>query len=88
MGLSVTPFCDRCSVVVSTSQLRFIDMFLKPLLAHVKWAAGTQMHESLKEGLALTVAHWTEHEVMVTARAAHPHRATLRHLDSFVSLSA
>ena len=35
MGLPVTPVCDRATVVVSTSQLRFIDMFLRPLLQQV-----------------------------------------------------
>lgn len=35
LGLPVTPACDRATVVVSTSQLRFIDMFLRPLLEQV-----------------------------------------------------
>ncbi len=36
MGLKVTPACDRETVVVSTSQLRFISMFLRPLLEQVR----------------------------------------------------
>lgn len=36
LGLPVTPACDRDTVVVSTSQLRFIDMFLRPLLVQVR----------------------------------------------------
>ncbi len=33
MGVEVTPFCDRTTVVVATSQLKFINMFLRPLLS-------------------------------------------------------
>lgn len=36
LGLPVTAACDRNTVVVSTSQLRFIDMFLRPLLQQVE----------------------------------------------------
>ena len=61
LGLSVTPFCDRRTVVVSTMQLRFVDMFLRPLLPHLTWAVGTALSQELTAGLAHTVAHWTEH---------------------------
>ena len=80
LGLSVSPFCDRCTVVVSTSQLRFVDMFLEPLLLHMSWAVGKEMHETLRNGLALTVAHWKEHEGRAAAHRVHPHLATLAHL--------
>ena len=61
LGLSVTPFCDRRTVVVSALQLRFIDMFLRPLLPHVSWAVGSALGRDLAAGLARTTAHWTEH---------------------------
>ena len=61
LGLPVTPFCDRRTVVVSTLQLRFIDMFLRPLMPHVSWAVGSALGQDLQAGLAHTVEHWTEH---------------------------
>ena len=65
LGLSVTPFCDRRTVVVSTMQLRFVDMFLRPLLPHLTWAVGTALSQQLAAGLAHTSAHWTEHRCAV-----------------------
>ncbi len=61
LGLSVTPFCDRRTVVVSATQLRFVDMFLRPLLPHLTWAVGGALSRQLEAGLAQTVEHWTEH---------------------------
>jgi len=61
LGLSVTPFCDRRTVVVSATQLRFVDMFLRPLLPHLTWAIGGALSRQLEAGLAQTVEHWTEH---------------------------
>ena len=77
LGLHVTPFCDRRTVVVSASQLRFVGMFLEPMLPHVGWAVGGRLCRSLRTGLAATVAHWTEHAARVAAHSAHPHRASL-----------
>lgn len=36
MGVAVTPFCDRNTVVVATSQLKFISMFLRPQLSSME----------------------------------------------------
>ena len=48
LGMSVTPFCDRRSVVVSTSQLRFVGMFLEPMLLHVCWALSPRLCARLR----------------------------------------
>ena len=80
-GLSVTPFCDRRRVVVSASQLRFIDTFLRPLLLTLAWATGPAVAAALNAGLARTVAHWTEHARRVAARSAHPHLADLSYAE-------
>lgn len=61
-GISVTPFCDRTTVVVATNQLKFIDMFLRPLLTKLEGVVGEDLMEQLLSNLTATVEYWQQQE--------------------------
>jgi len=62
MGVAVTPFCDRGTVVVATSQLKFISMFLRPQLSSMQGIVGDALMHDLLRHLALTEAYWKSQE--------------------------
>lgn len=66
-GIAVTPFCDRSRVVVATNQLKFIGMFLRPLLEDMEGLIGDDLMEQLLCNLAATVEYWQQQEI----RAQH-----------------
>lgn len=62
LKLPVTPMCDRSSVIVSTNQLRFIQLLLKPTLEVCRPILGVNFLNMILEHLQETEAKWSDHE--------------------------